>query len=212
MKTEHLDWLAANDACNESIEWVEENKTSSLEDAWSTCERGDWLLWLASKLGVDKRKLTLCGALCAHTVVQYMEDPRSRNTVRIAFLYSRGKATLDELNEARVAAWAAADDADTTSAASAAYAAARAAAYAANTDVQDADAAAAWAAYAAWTVAYDAAAYASDAAWTVAYDAATFAAAWDAADAAEKEHQRKNAEIARRMLTNEVLQKIKEIR
>lgn len=132
MKTQHLTWLENKKACQESIIWIEENNIQSLEEAWNACEQGDWLLWMAKKLGVDKRKLALCGALCAHTVVQYMQDPRSRNAVRIAFLWGRGKATDEQL---MAAADAAGVDAFFTD-----YWAARAASYAAT----DAEKAAAW--------------------------------------------------------------------
>ena len=159
MKKEHLGWLKKNDACRGSIEWVEENNISTLEDAWNTCNRGDWLLWMADKLGIDKHKMTICGALCAHTVVEHMENPRSRNAVRVAFLFGRGKATFQELKEARTAARTAADVA----------------------------AAAAWAA------------------------AAAAAAAYAAADD-KKENQRITAEIAWKILTNDVFEKLKEIK
>ena len=176
MKTEHLNWLKKNDACGGSIKWVEENNISTLEDAWNTCNRGDWLLWMADKLGIDKHKMTICGALCAHTVVEHMENPRSRNAVRVAFLFGRGKATLEELKEARIAAWAAA---------------------------------AAAAAAAAWAVAAAAAAAADAAAWAV---AAAAAAVDDAADDDKKENQRITAEIARKLLTEDVFEKLKEIK
>ena len=110
MKKEHLEWLKSNDACQESMDWVEENNIGSLEEAWNACERGHWLIWLAQELGIDKRKLVLCGALCAHTVVHKMKDPRSRNAVRIAFLWGRGKATNEQMvaagDDARDAAYA----------------------------------------------------------------------------------------------------------
>ena len=105
MKKEHLEWLQANKACGSSIQWIEENNIQSLENAWYACERGNWLLWMAEKLKVDKRKLVLCAALYAHTVMQYMEDPKSRNAVRIAFLWGRGKATDIELEKASADAW-----------------------------------------------------------------------------------------------------------
>lgn len=110
MRKEHLNWLQENNACKESIRWIKQNNIQSLEEAWNICERGDWLLWMATKLKVDKRKLVLCGALYAHTFVQYMEDPRSRDAVRIAFLWGRGKATDAELVKARTGAWIAALD------------------------------------------------------------------------------------------------------
>lgn len=105
MKKEHLKWLQVNEACKKSIKWIEQNNIQSLENAWHACERGNWLLWMAEKLKVDKRKLVLCAALYAHTVVQYMEDARSRDAVRIAFLWGRGKATDVELEKASADAW-----------------------------------------------------------------------------------------------------------
>jgi hypothetical protein len=105
MRKEHLEWLQANEACKESIKWIKQNNIQSLENAWYACERGNWLLWMAEKLKVDKHKLVLCAALYAHTVMQYMEDPKSRNAVRIAFLWGRGKATDIELEKASADAW-----------------------------------------------------------------------------------------------------------
>ena len=162
MKKEHLEWLQANKACDSSIQWIEEKNIQSLEDAWYTCERGTWLLWMATKLNVDKRKLVLCGALCAHTVIQYMQDPRSRDVVRIAFLWGRGKTTDEQLSYARKAAWKAAAGTDDTAAL-----------------------AAVWAAV-----------------WAV------NAAAW----ADKRSNQLRTAEIIRKVLTEDVLKKIKEIK
>ena len=105
MRKEHLEWLQANEACKESIKWIKQNNIQSLENAWYTCERGNWLLWMAEKLKVDKRKLVLCAALYAHTVMQYMEDARSRDAVRIAFLWGRRKTTDIELEKASADAW-----------------------------------------------------------------------------------------------------------
>ena len=149
--------------------------------------------------------MTICGALCAHTVVQYMEDPRSRNAVRVAFLWGRGKATAEELHEARIAA---ADAATAAWAATAIWAAARTAdayaATAARTAAAYAADAAAWAAdndaYAAWAAAADDAAYAA------------YAAAWAAAARATREANRlRTANIARKVLTEEVMERIQTI-
>ena len=174
MKTKHLNWLQTNEACDPSIQWVEEHNIQSLEEAWNACERGDWLLWMATKLGIDERKLALCAALCAHIVVQHMEDARSRDAVRVAFLWGRGKATDEELMAAREAAEAAANG---TSAAT--------------------------------TIAL----FSSDWAAVAAARAAADAAAARAADAAaRKSNQLRTADIARKVLTEDVIKKIKEIK
>ena len=174
MKTKHLNWLQTNEACKESISWIQQNNIQSLEEAWNACERGDWLLWMATKLGIDERKLALCAALCAHTVIQYMQDSRSRNAVRIAFLWGRGKATDEELSSAGSAAW---------SASLAAFA----------------PDAAAWSA-------------AGAAAWAAARSA-TLAAARSATLAADADKNRlRTAEIAKKVLTEDVMKKLKEIK
>ena len=117
--------------CQEAMEYRATH--DSFEQAWQSCPRGDWMLWLASRLGVDKRTLTLAKALCAKTVIHLMTDERSCKAVEVAEAYGRGVATDDELRSAYAAsAYAASADAAAASAAYAyAYAAAASAAYAA---------------------------------------------------------------------------------
>ena len=112
------------------------NKFESFEQAWKACHRGDWMLWIAKRLDVDNRMITLAKGYCANTVIKLMKDERSREAVRTAIKYGKGLIELSELD----AAYAAAYDA--------AYAAAYAAAYDAADDAAD-DAAAAAAADAA---------------------------------------------------------------
>lgn len=100
MKAKHFNFLKKHQACEPGLEWAKTQ--SDLYELWNNCHRGDWLLWLANELNVDKRKLMLCGALCAHTVVQFMGDRASREAVRVAFLYARGKATDAQLEAAKI--------------------------------------------------------------------------------------------------------------
>ncbi len=39
-------------ACLQAVEWVGD---ATLETAWTTCRRADWLVWLAGRVGVDRR-------------------------------------------------------------------------------------------------------------------------------------------------------------
>ena len=181
MKKEHLEWLEINQACSQSISWIKRDNIQSLEEAWYTCGRGDWMLWMAKKLGIDRHKLVLSASLCAHTAVQYMQDPRSRNAVRIAFLWSRGKATDEQLMAARNDACDAEDVIDCGD-----YYSARAAASAA---------AASWASCVTdETAACDTAAAAADA-----------AASWALSDDARKANQMRTASIVMELLTEEVM-------
>ena len=111
-------------ACPDAIEWAKTQK--SFKVAWENCERGDWMLWLAQKLDVDDRKLTLAKALCAKQVEHLMKDKRSTDALEACFRYAKGEITREELDKfANDAHTAYASDADAYAAASyAAYAAA----------------------------------------------------------------------------------------
>ena len=135
-------------ACKEAREWAGDK---TWEEIYTTCHRGDWLLWLFARANPeDKLQLILAAAHCVNTVRNLMRDERSRKAIDIAIRYGEGNATDGELADATYAA----SEADEASAADAADASAYAA-YAAS---------AADAAYAAADAAADAAAYAADAA------------------------------------------------
>ena len=129
MKTDKLKKL---NACIDAREWVATQR--NYKEAWQNCERGDWMLWLAKKLKVDDRKLTLAKFKCANQVRHLMKDQRSIAALDAAERYGNGEISRDELDDAAYAAYAAAD--------AAAYAA-YAAAYAADAAYADAAVAAA---------------------------------------------------------------------
>jgi hypothetical protein len=197
MNTQKLEKLHA---CLDARDYVKTQKSAIL--AWQNCPRGDWMLWLASKLGVDKRLLTLAKGKCAATVVHLMKDQRSKDAVKAAIDYGEGIINDQELREAAEAADAAYVAADAAYDAYAAYVAAYAA-YAADVAAYVAAAAAdaADAAYAAYAAAYAAA----DAAYAAADDA------YAAADA-KRDNQLLTANVCREILTDEVLSKYKKLR
>jgi hypothetical protein len=214
MKTDKLEKL---NACNEAIEYVKTQESAL--SAWQNCERGDWMLWIAKRLNVDDKKLTLAKVMCAKQVEHLMKDQRSKDALVACLRYVNGEITREELNVAAAAAAyadaaAAYAYADADAAAAYAYAAAAdAAAYA----YADADAAAAYAAAAAAAAAYAAAAvyaYADAAAAAADADAdaadadvaAAAAYAYADADAAARINSlKKSSDICREYLTEEVL-------
>jgi len=210
MKTDKLEKL---NACNEAIEYVKTQESAL--SAWQNCERGDWMLWIAKRLNVDDKKLTLAKVMCAKQVEHLMKDQRSKDALVACLRYVNGEITREELNVAAAAAAyadAAAAYAYADADAAAAYAyAADAAAYA----YADADAAAAYAAAAAAAAAYaaaavyayaDAAAAAADADAAAADVAAAAAYAYADADAAARINSlKKSSDICREYLTEEVL-------
>jgi len=175
MKTTKLEKTGA---CREAILYVKEQE--NYVKAWQNCPRGDWMLWIAAKLKVDKRLLTLAKGKCAETVLHLMRDQRSKDAVRAAIDYGHGIISDEQLRITDAAAYAAA---------------AYTAAYAAY--------AAAYAAAAAYYAA--AAAYAAYAAYYAAYAAAAAYATYDAACAARKQNQLQTANICREILTEVVL-------
>jgi hypothetical protein len=176
-------YLKSLEACQTAIDWAGDK---TIEQVVADCHRGDWLLWLAKKCGVELQPLTLAKAHCVNTVRHLMTDERSIKAVDVAIAFGEGRATRDELDTAAYA-----------NAAAAAYAYANAAAYA------KAYANAAFAAAAA------AAACASDDADTAAYANAT-AAAYAAANASDDAYAnlRQTADICRKFIGDLIIEKV----
>jgi hypothetical protein len=107
--------LKALKACECALEWVEDR---TIEQAVADCHRGDWLLWLADKLKIDKRKLSLATGMCANTVRHLMTNKGIIKAVDDAIAYGRGEIGDKEFNAVAADVYAA-------------YAATTAAAYAA---------------------------------------------------------------------------------
>jgi len=119
-------------ACADALEWIQMN-SSNPEKLWNECERGNWLLWLVSKLDIDRKRLVLAACQCARLVKHLMTDERSIKAIEVAEAWASGEATEDELRLAAAdAAYAA--DAAAYAAAYAADAVADAVAYAAKED------------------------------------------------------------------------------
>jgi len=181
-------------ACKDAIIFAELYNTP--REAWDYCPRGDWMLWLASKLKVDERKLFLAKGRCAETVIHLMKDQRSKDAVQAAIDYGEGRIEKDQLKTAAYAAY---------SAYTAAYSA-----YTADTyDAYTAAYSAYTAAYSAYTAAYSA--YTADTydAYTAAYSAYTAASAYAAtayAAAARTKNRLQTANICREILTDEIFE------
>ena len=120
MKKTLKEFLEKNHACKDGFDFA---KNLTLEEFLSTCERGDWILWLFAKTNPNSLpELTLAKAHCANTVRELMKDERSIKAVDVAIAFGEGKATRKELDAAAFAATFAADAAYATAAyANAAY-------------------------------------------------------------------------------------------
>ena len=131
-------------ACPEAVAWVGER---TLEQAWTECNRSDWMGWLTQKCRLDSRK----AAADMAERVWHLVKPEAQLACAWVIDCARRGADAEEMEaayDAAVAAYAAAD-----AAAYAAYAAAYAAHAAADAAADAAAAAAAAAAYAAARIA-----------------------------------------------------------
>jgi hypothetical protein len=99
MKT-FKEYLHSVDACAAAIEWAGDK---TIEQVVADCHRGDWLLWLAKKCGVELQPLTLAKGHCANTVRHLMSDERSVKAVDVAIAFGQGRASRDELDTAAYA-------------------------------------------------------------------------------------------------------------
>ena len=120
-----LEWLDKNNACYGGEVAVEE--AGGLVPFWKTTERGDWMLWLDTRISIltpeelkeFSRKCAYSALEAAEQVRHLMKDERSRNTLDVTRAFLDGKATLEELQgvlsarttDAAIAAWYAAESA-----------------------------------------------------------------------------------------------------
>jgi len=149
--------------CEEAMEWL--SSQTSLQQAWGSCERGDWMLWLITALKMNERKLSLTKGRVAKEVVHLMNDEKSIAAVQAAIDYGNEEISRDELEKATIIAYVAVSDALATNiVAHAEFAAAYA------TTIADTTASSAAVAYA--TAADTAAATADNATSNISYDEA----------------------------------------
>ena len=115
-------------ACEEALEWGENYAT--IEEAWQSCERGVWMLWLLGKLSGapetdSRKKLVLTACQCARLALPHVEKGETKPLKAIetaeAWAMGEGGITLQDVrNTAAYAAYAvyavyAADAADARS-------------------------------------------------------------------------------------------------
>jgi outer membrane biosynthesis protein TonB len=91
-------------ACGEARRWVAKSKGTPAQ-LWKKCQRADWMLWLAAQVGVDRKLLVLAACDCAETAPKHKDVPAAVEAVRVARAWCEGKATIDEVRNARDKAW-----------------------------------------------------------------------------------------------------------
>ena len=92
-------------ACKEAVEWVGRKQ---LKTAWEKCGRADWMLWLAGRVGVDRKPLVLAACDCAETALQHVTagEDRPRIAIETARKWCAGETTITDVMNAANAAYA----------------------------------------------------------------------------------------------------------
>ena len=125
-------------ACAEATRWAE---GKDLHEVWTTCDRGDWGLWLAGRMcGAPgwhtRQQIVLAACACAETALKYVKvgEDRPRLAIETARAWARGEVNIEDVRRARTATYAAYADAADAAAYAAAVSAASASADAAAAD------------------------------------------------------------------------------
>jgi hypothetical protein len=98
-------------ACPAGREWALATGCKTMEELWKRKDIDpEWRIWIATRPGaLSDRDARLFACWCVRRVWRLLTDERSKNAVRVAERFARGKATAVELAAARAAAWAALD-------------------------------------------------------------------------------------------------------
>ena len=104
-------------ACSAAVRWAH---GKDLHSVWTTCYRGDWLLWLAGKMADEpgwptRKQVVLAACACAETALHFVKpgEDRPRLAIETTRAWVRGEASIEDVRRARAAAAAyAAADAD----------------------------------------------------------------------------------------------------
>lgn len=105
--------LVSKGACSDAHVWV---GAITLQQAWGECPRGDWMLWLCSKMQgqagwPDRKQIVLAACACAETALVYVRagEERPAQAIAIARRWATiGDVTLVEVRQAAAAAAASA--------------------------------------------------------------------------------------------------------
>ena len=99
----HQGLLERLGACREAADWYDGRDS---EQAWAECERGDWMLWVAGKLNVDRKVLVAAACECAELALVHVPDgeDRPRQAIETARAWVSGNATLEQVRKAASAA------------------------------------------------------------------------------------------------------------
>lgn len=89
-------WLEENGAQRDVVDGLRES-ARDWSSLWRTCPRGDWLLGIATRIGIDHVMLVRAAVGCARTGVDYYDGPEAKQLLAIAARFCEGAASADDV-------------------------------------------------------------------------------------------------------------------
>src|SRR5690606_8268922 len=97
-----MHWSASlpSPACDDSLRWAATQESPLA--AWRACEDGSWLLWIAARLGVDRRLVVTATCQCARLALPHVPEGEDRplKAIEAAERWVDGLATIEEVRQA----------------------------------------------------------------------------------------------------------------
>jgi len=96
--------LGACDGPEQVIAWAGQRKVSRA--TYYACDRGDWLLWLAARIGVNPQIVVEAACDCVELVLKNIPDneDRPRRAVELTRSWCQGRTSLTQVQDAAEAA------------------------------------------------------------------------------------------------------------
>jgi hypothetical protein len=93
----HLNKLGASE---DALKWARDHDCPN--EAWLACPRGDWLLCLAVKLGVEHRVVVQAASVCARLALPYTRDERPLRAMLMTERWALGHddVTIQDVRDA----------------------------------------------------------------------------------------------------------------
>ncbi len=94
-----LAWLESHGAQRDVLDGVRPF-ASDWETLWLSCPRGDWLLGIAVRLGVDHVLLVRAAIASARTALEYTDDDGAASVLDVASRWTTGDASEAQVKDA----------------------------------------------------------------------------------------------------------------
>jgi hypothetical protein len=96
------DRILALRPCDSARDWLlAQPADADPEQVYLSCDRGDWLVWLAVRAGVDRSAWIPALCDCVRLALPYAEGDVLGRTLEVLERYARGEATIEEVRAAR---------------------------------------------------------------------------------------------------------------